>query len=528
MLRYVNRIPLPLVVLFYLAIIAAAGIAASYGLENLRVVQVFELDEHRMLSLMQRHLEERSLDPHGFYIYGNLYDSIGYVTLTALHWAGWNVDVHLIGLVLRFLSLCFGVLAALSLAYLAILLEVPLTVAASGSLLLLTMPDFTVYMKTVHPDTLQAALIVVAILVTLRKPGFIASLWGGILAGLAFATKYSGVLVLPICLSALFLPHLGCKFDRRLVARLFAEFVIVVLAFLSVFAFTNPYAVRDFSEFRQTMSFMANYVGTGHGKVEIADPFAWLVPATQEFGYFGIGFLLLGLVLLVIQIFAALKLDGIRSSLRCPRFQRRLILIIFVVSALLHLVLTVRIRVPRYAYHVLPCWIALALVGWYEFLAQVAGSRLRSSLLMSALLIGVAAPQMWYDLRNLGRDTRKPQDPMLVAGNSLASRFDTSQRILADMYTYLPPKFASVEFVGGITRGDIVRSKPDIIIFNEVTTGRMVWKMSGSKFKDMRFSVNTSYGDRAAESKELIADLLKDENWTTSYEDDQAIAFKRN
>lgn len=528
MLRYVNRIPVPLVVLVYLAIIAAAGIAASYGLENLRVVQVFDVDEYRMLSLMQRHLEERSLDPHGFYIYGNLYDSIGYVALTALHWAGWNVDVHLIGLVLRFLSLCFGVLAALSLAYLATLLEVPFAVAASGSLLLITMPDFTVYMKTVHPDTLQAALILIAISVTVRKPGFVASLWGGILAGLAFATKYSGVLVFPICLAALFLPHLGCKFNRRLAARLVAECVVVLLAFLGVFAFTNPYAVRDFSDVRQSMAFMANYVATGHGKVEIADPFAWLVPVIHEFGYLGFGLLLLGFVLLVIQIFAALKLSGIRSSVLCPRFQKRLILTIFVVSALLHLVVTVRIRVPRYAYHLLPCWIALALVGWYELLARIAGSRLRSSLFMSAFLIGLAMPQMWYDLRILGKDTRKPQDPMLAAGNFLAGQFDASQRILADMYTYLPPKIASVEFVGGITRGDIVHSKPDIVIFNEVTTGRMVWKMSGSKFKDLRFSMDTSYGDRAVESKELITNLLKDYDWTTAYEDDLAIAFKHN
>ncbi|MFB6451688.1 hypothetical protein [Bradyrhizobium tunisiense] len=528
MLRYFNRITLALVVFVYLAFTAAAGIAASYGLENLRVVQVFDLDEYRILSLMQRHLEERSLDPHGFYIYGNLYDAIGYVALTILQWAGWTVDVQLIGLVLRLLSLCFGVLAALSLAYLATLLEVPFAVAASGSLLLLTMPDFAVYMKTVHPDTLQAALIVIAISVTLRKPGFVAALSGGLLAGLAVATKYSGAFVLPICIVALFLPHLGCKVNRGLATRLVAECAAVVLAFLGVFALINPYAIADFSGLRQTMSFMANYVATGHGRVDATDPFAWLEPATHEFGYLGVGLLVLGFVLLVVQTVLTVKLSGIRSSILCPRIQKRLILMVFVGLALLHLVLTVRIRVPRYAYHLLPCWIALAFVGWYEFLAWIMRSRLRPNLLMSAVLVGLAVPQMWYDLRVFGKDTRKPQDPMLALGSFLAHQIDASQRILADMYTYLPPKFASVEFIGGITLGDIVNSKPDIVVFNQIATGRMVWKMSGSKFKDLALSMDTSYGDRATESKELITTLLKDDNWTIAYEDELAIAFKRN
>jgi hypothetical protein len=99
---------------------------------------------------------------------------------------------------------------------------------------------------------------------------------------------------------------------------------------------------------------------------------------------------------------------------------------------------------------------------------------------------------------------------------------------MADMYTYLPAKFAWVEFIGGITSGDIANSKPDIVIFTQPATGRMVWKMSGSKFKDLMFSVDTSYGDRATESKELITGLLKDDHWTVAYEDDLVIAFKRN
>lgn len=527
-LRYSNRTISALVVLAYVAFTVAAAIAASYGLENLRVVQVFDLDEYRIVSLMQRHLEERSLDPHGFYIYGNLYDSIGYAALTTLQWAGWNVDVHLIGLVLRLTSLCFGVLAALSLVYLVTLLEVPFVVAASGSLLLLTVPDFVVYTKTVHPDTLQVALIVIAVSVTLRKPGFVAALWGALFAGLAFAAKYSGMFVLTICIAALFLPHLGCKFGKVLARRLVVECAIVVLVFLGVFAFINPYILIDFSGFRHTMSFMASYVATGHGKIEVADPSAWLEPAMQEFGYLGTGLLLLGLALVAVQTVVALRSGSIPSSILCPRIQKRIILIIFVGLGLLDLVLTVRIRVPRYAYHLLPCWIALALVGWYDFFAWITRSRVCSTQFVSVVLIGLAAPQAWHDLRVLGKDTRKPQEPMLVSGNALASQFDASQRIMADMYTYLPAKFTSVEFVGGITKEDIANSKPEIVIFNQVATGRMVWKNSGSKFKDLMFSLDMSYGDRGMESEELITSLLKNDHWTVAYEDDLVIAFKRN
>lgn len=79
MVRYFDRATSTLVASIYIAFAAAVAIAATYGLESLRVVQAFDLDEYRILSLMQRHLDERSLDPHGFYIYGNFYDAIGYV-----------------------------------------------------------------------------------------------------------------------------------------------------------------------------------------------------------------------------------------------------------------------------------------------------------------------------------------------------------------------------------------------------------------------------------------------------------------
>lgn len=108
------------------------------------------------------------------------------------------------------------------------------------------------------------------------------------------------------------------------------------------------------------------------------------------------------------------------------------------------------------------------------------------------------------------------------------NQLDASQRIMADMYTYLPAKFASVEFIGGITRRDIANSKPDVVIFNQLATGRVVWKKAGSKFKDLRFSMDLSYGDRATDSKELITSLLRDDNWTVAYEDDLVIVFKRN
>lgn len=528
MLRYFNQITSAFVVSIYIGFAAAAAIAASYGLESLRVVQVFDLDEYRIVSLMQRHLEEQSLDPHGFYIYGNLYDAVGYGAIATLQAAGWNLDVHLIGLVLRLMSLCFGVSAALALAYLATLLEVPSAVAVTGSLLLLTMPDFAVYMKTVHPDTLQAALIVIAISIAFRKPGFVAALCGGLVAGLAFATKYSGAFVLPICIAAALLPHLGSKFNVGLVGGLVAQCAVVVVAFLAVFAVTNPYALNDLSGFRDTISFMANYVATGHGKLEAADPFAWLEPATHEFGRLGIGLLLLGFVLLVVQMSAAVRTSGIRSSILCPQIQKRLILIIFVGLAVLHLVLTVRIRVPRYAYHLLPCWIALALVGWYDFFVWFTRNRLRSTQFVSAVLVGLVIPQVWYDLRVFGTDTRKQQAPILVSGSALANQLEASERIMADMYTYVPTKFGSVEFIGGITKQDIANSRPDVIIFNQMATGRAAWKIAGSKFKDLRFSLDMSYGDRATESKELITSLLRDDSWTVAYEDDLVIVFKRN
>src|ERR1700760_1864640 len=75
------------------AILLSANIAAAtYGLDSIRMIQAFSLDEGIAVSRMKTNLAQFSLDPDGFFYYGNLYHSIAYYCLVFLERSGWTIN----------------------------------------------------------------------------------------------------------------------------------------------------------------------------------------------------------------------------------------------------------------------------------------------------------------------------------------------------------------------------------------------------------------------------------------------------
>ena len=93
-----------------------------------------------------------------FFSYGNLYDTIGYYCISFFERFDWTVNTQLVGFVLRFISIVAGVLASLALWRLSEHLGLPRIVAAAVGLGLASMPDFVIFSRTMHPDTLQNSL----------------------------------------------------------------------------------------------------------------------------------------------------------------------------------------------------------------------------------------------------------------------------------------------------------------------------------------------------------------------------------
>jgi hypothetical protein len=126
-------------------IVLANVLAATYGLDSIRMIQAFSLDEGLCIAKMKDNLEQFSLDPDGFFYYGNLYNAIGYYCLAFFERLGWTVNTFLAGFVLRLISIVSGFLAGVSLWKIGRICNLPTAIAAGAALALLTMPDFVCF-----------------------------------------------------------------------------------------------------------------------------------------------------------------------------------------------------------------------------------------------------------------------------------------------------------------------------------------------------------------------------------------------
>ncbi len=71
-------------------LVLANTVAATFGLDSIRMIQAFNLDEGLSITRMKDNLEQFSLDPDGFFYYGNLYHSIAYYCIAFFEHFGWT------------------------------------------------------------------------------------------------------------------------------------------------------------------------------------------------------------------------------------------------------------------------------------------------------------------------------------------------------------------------------------------------------------------------------------------------------
>jgi 4-amino-4-deoxy-L-arabinose transferase-like glycosyltransferase len=267
-------------------------VAATYGLDSTRMIQAFNTDEGLSIIRMKDNLEKFSIDPDGYFYYGNLYHSIAYYCIAFFERFGWSINTSLAGFVLRLVSIVSGLLAGLSLWKLGKICNLPTAIAAGTALALLTMPDFVVFSRMMHPDVLQTAFIIASLGIALLRPTFSYALVSAVLAGLAFSTKYVGALVLPFSFLPLALSTLGREqVSHKLLRRLSLQGLALIGAFLAVFVLTNPYAAFDRGRFISVFMWQLKYSSTGYGVTVSENPALWLEPLTEQFGTLGVLYL---------------------------------------------------------------------------------------------------------------------------------------------------------------------------------------------------------------------------------------------
>jgi hypothetical protein len=518
--------------LFAAVLVLANIVAATYGLDSIRMIQAFSLDEELSINRMKHNLEQFSLDPDGFFYYGNLYHSIAYYCIAFCERLGWTINTFLAGFVLRLVSILSGFLASLSLWKLGRICNLPTAIAAGAALALLTMPDFVLFSRTMHPDTLQTALVIVSLGLALLRPTFLYALISAVVAGLAFSTKYIGVLVLPFSFLPLALSTLGREqLSRRLLLQLFLQGVALIGAFLAVFVLTNPYAAFDRGRFISVFMWQLNYSSTGAGVVESANPVLWLPTLTEQFGTVAVFYLFGGFLLACVFLLRDITRAGWRAAFIRDDLRTRIVLFLYVLTASAHLAISIHQREARFTYHVVPFLIVLSTVAVFELIVGLTKHIVRPRWTIAAFaasLLVFASTQIKFDMQVMAGITAQSESHVVKFGNFVAQRYPADTKILADGYTYLPPSMTNVTYTNLQTEELLHEVAPQLIILMRGTTGVAAWKKTGTAFSDGNFVKDLRYPIAPQVETYLNKLLSPSSGWSVVRESDNEILLQRS
>ncbi|MFN8556535.1 MAG: glycosyltransferase family 39 protein [Dehalococcoidia bacterium] len=243
--------PRPLFALLALGVLLvtfSAGLALllTRGADDLGLVGVLSTDEELAARIVRHMLVVRRPDPNHFFAYGALAHELTALALVPAALIGTVSDTTVIA-VARGTSLAGGVATVALTGVLAWrLFGAPAGVAAAA--LLAATPELAVWSVTAHPDTVQLALLTAALLVAVDLPCAPTRrrlAVCGVLAGLAFGTKYLGALALPLLLVAAIAGRRRAGAPPLTVRTVAADAAVLGAAFATAFAITNPYALAE-------------------------------------------------------------------------------------------------------------------------------------------------------------------------------------------------------------------------------------------------------------------------------------------
>jgi hypothetical protein len=505
-------------------------LTVPYGLNDINFIQTYNSDEHNQIYLLQRNLTEAHLDPHGFFTYGYLYNSVIYVVLQILSWFKWNVDVKLIGITARTLSVLFGVLSCFSLYTLGKLVGLPRHVSVAAAVLFFTTPAFIDMSGQALADSLQTLLIQLAFIIVLLRADYIHAVSAAALAGLAFGTKYASGFLLPFCAMPYALSILVSRTSTSIKMRqLFFLYLSILAAFVALFAVTNPYTISNFTDVFRTLMVQAEWMTIGHGKVEPINPVNWLPVIATEISWIGVLLLFIGTVLGARQIIIAWRTAGYRNLAANDVWRNKITIFVYLLITIAYLALSVRLRHSRYLFHVLPFWIVFSLAGiWKVYSSELHTKLIRYFLaaVIAGLLIRIT-DQARINVGALASATMRPLAPAVEAAKFMSDQYADDTRILAERYSYIPQRFKETKMVWAWSEAELRAFAPEVIVLHRRMSGRWIWKAPSTKFLERRFVVDSTYGTKPNEVR-AFWDRLLAEGWRVTYESDEIVILEHS
>jgi 4-amino-4-deoxy-L-arabinose transferase-like glycosyltransferase len=490
-----------------LAAIAALYVALlapmlTLAADDLGLVGVLSTDEQLAGEVVRHMLDSRSLSPNHFFAYGALLPDLAALLLFPASPFGRASDTAVI-VTLRSISLTAGAAVIVITGVIAWRVA-GRTAAIIAALLLAANPELARWSVSAHPDTLQLALLAATLLaatLAVDRPTAQRVAFCGALAGLTFATKYLGVMLLPLLLFACAAgrAHQGTPpFTRSALLR---DALLICVPFAVAFALTNPYAfvepVRFISQFRAEIT----HARAGH-VFDVGDGrWAWFRALASP----GLGGPLITAVgaAALCAVLGRWRPGGLTQSL--VRFDGRVLPALWCALYLTYLVAQIGYGAPRYALPLLPALCVGAALAVDSAVRRLARHVRPTYLTAAAPVVAVAmlaflpTREAVTSLRDRHRAaTALDHDPRVVAGRWLDAEAPMDARILRDAYLYLPPSRSNAPITFGLTRDELARTTPAFIMVNEDIRGRFRWEVGAERYVDGPSAYNTRMETYAA------------------------------
>ncbi len=534
------------------------------GTDSWRMVTVFSSDESTIMDLVEnifarKHLYLAGLRRYreGNYDYGMtyywpiLFGIWLYRILTTNPLSG-----QLIITTARLWSVVAGIISAWFLYLLAKELY-DYKVGLLACVLLLSTPEFLVWSTMAHPDIPQILLMEICILYCVfmvknyqRKH----VIWAAAAAGLAFGTKYSGLMLIPIIWLAQIIGLLRLKGPEarlELKRQLFLSTVIFSVAF----AVTNPYFFITPKMYlgaihRQSVRSSFGHLFKGEGGWYLWLPVLYSDHLLSKGG--GILFLLsLGLLTpCVLKKLAENRLNsGLDKKKRPNRLQieegagtenktlqlqdklrqkfinlsRFLVDLPPVIIPLCWIFLyggflffRVVVREFRYILPIIPFMLIFASRAAWYFISGAGYSGIRRHLIgVTGIVLIIAAvwPRTVTAYKYYNNSLNKLENNVYIeAGEWVAANFPPDTKVIADFYSYVPPKIKKMNIKHFYHEWRVKKINPDLIIINDKTSGTYInltkAKADQSRYPEDFYLASLFYGKLQRE--ELGYKLIKD------------------
>ncbi|MFT5365436.1 MAG: 4-amino-4-deoxy-L-arabinose transferase-like glycosyltransferase [Candidatus Latescibacterota bacterium] len=461
------------------------------GTDDIRMLDVFSLDEATAVAVVD-YLFRTGWELNTF-SYGGLFYYLPLALVKCFAAFGFEISHQLIVYIMRGVCSVAG-LGCLTLVYLIGRLLGGQTVGLVSAWLLASNPTFLRWSIETHPDLPQLFWLTCSLWVSVRAVALERSerFWlAGLFAGLAFATKYAGIFLLPILGLTVFWLYSSQESWFVWPPKQWQQMVSVLgltgLAFGVGYIVTNPFAFVHFDTFLHDVSFESQHLSIGHVFRSISTGQDWLSDFAR----------LIGVGNFVVFICTV----GILIGRRMIK-QQHLLLLCWIALLLFYLIFFVNLRGARYLLPILPAAIIFVSCGYqifYEYLQKKWQGALGIVLTGVLFLSFTQTQTSWAFV--LQRIERVSQQTEIVAGKWIGENFSSETTVLYHSYAYVPAKFDQVFRTTNMDYLLVNHFQPDLLVVRDAST---------HEYEDPKNATRAVIGPQAFWARHYFYTYLKD------------------